>query len=1020
MRILICNERFLFRFGLDRVLIILAQGLKKFGHEISFAVLENKFDKKIMELITSKIIEIPEKADDYINLNEFIAKYLEENWDVFFGPNQVPDIVVIGGWPFFSAISKFVDKGIPVLFSDHGAVPLDGFSGATKAVQEKLRKLRKKYLPEVSAIIAVSDYIAESQSIPDSKGEVPIYIVLNGVDHLDMNIWNDDNLKNRSDQSNSLNQIKKVKNSGKKILLALGRWEEGTYKNSKSLFKLISSVKIRYPNIILLVLTKKEDVLIPKDLEENIIPIGFPDDLKLKEIMNLVDLGISTSLWEGFNLPLGEMQWLNKPVLVFDIGAHPEVVIHPYYLCKDIDEMVNKTCEILENNDLSVNLKNASLDQFKEFFTWKRAVIEYNKIIEDILKSSSEKKDESLLIFDVTNAAHDPANSGVIRVTRRICREVQKYIPVIFVVWDKEKAEYFLPTKEEFTQLSKYNGPLFSTESKISLDERESLKDYLNTNDASKVWLILTETIYEKEGRKIRKFAKQNNLPIAAIFYDAIPVLYPNFCQDLAIKKNHPNYMIGLAECNIIIPISEYSSRCLQKFWKDHNIDGCSISSNLLPGEFSGSKRKKTLLKAKSNLISILCVSTLEPRKNHKSLINACLLMQKEHPEIDWTLNLVGNRYAGAFDIAEGIEKMSNKNPRIKWLGVVSDTKLQQLYNESTFTVYPSIVEGFGMPILESLWHGKPVICSNQGVMSELAADGGCLITNVLDEKALADTIYKLSTNEILLDKLSNEAMNRSIKTWDEYTKQFLSILGLDQKFNDKLASDEHLEKPKGEYNWEDILYPNCICENWQMNHSERMALTSLLMRHKPNCSIEVGTFKGGSLSLISQLSQFVYSLDIDPSIPEKFKQFENVTFITGSSVTSLPLLLKAFEEECFPVDFILIDGDHSAEGVKKDLNSVLGYKPLKPLFVMLHDSFNPECRKGMLEANWDESKYVRWVDLDFVPGRIVENGSDSQGEMWGGLAIAYFSPDVRKNSFKLDQTAKIMFELIGKNSEVL
>ena len=53
--------------------------------------------------------------------------------------------------------------------------------------------------------------------------------------------------------------------------------------------------------------------------------------------------------------------------------------------------------------------------------------------------------------------------------------------------------------------------------------------------------------------------------------------------------------------------------------------------------------------------------------------------------------------------------------------------------------------------------------------------------------------------------------------------------------------------------------------QNWQMNHSERLALTALLSRLKPLCTIEVGTYGGGSLSLILQYTKMVFCLDIDP-----------------------------------------------------------------------------------------------------------------------------------------------------------
>jgi len=1015
MHILICNERFLFRFGLDRALIILGKGLKESGHTLSIMAINH--ERNVLETFASRIIDVPEAKNDYLNSNEFTEKWIKNNWNSYFNDSNKPDVVVIGGWPFFSSIPVFKQMGIPVVFFDCGAVPLDGYANGFLITQKKLRALRKEYLSDATSIIAISDFIASTQSKIDSDNKIPVYKILLGADHLDMKIWGKKHLEKKSPVINFFNAIK---NEGKNCVLNLGRWEPNCYKNSEAIFDVMRKINAKLPNSVAFVLTDPTTIFIPSDLQNHIYPIGFPDDAELAYLMKNMDLGISTSRWEGFNLPLAEMQWLDIPVLVFNKGAHPEVVIHPWYLCNNNEEMATKACEILNKTDISIEVKNNALEKFHDFFSWKRAISDYCKFFEDFSNTHHEREIQNfLIIIDVTNAARDPANSGVIRVTRRISCELQKLVQVLFVVWDQEKKQYFFPTKIEFDQLSQFNGPVLSGDGKLSPEDRKlSLLDYLETNENSDTWLIFTETIDEGRASIVRKFARNNNISLAAIFYDAIPVLHPEFCKDSAVRNNHRHYMTGLAKCDLIIPISEYSSKCLRNFWRDQNIIGCTVSCNLLPGEFGGYPRTTTIKKTSSDKINILCVSTLEPRKNHKTLINACLLLQKEHPELNWSLTLVGNRYAGAFEIAEEIQKISLDNPRIQWRGVVSDYTLDLLYKEASFTVYPSIIEGFGMPILESIWQGKPVICSNQGVMSELATEGGTLTTDILDEQLLANAIYQLCTDQELLSRLSQEAVNRKLKTWDDYTHQFLSLLKYGNVPGDFSNKSQNIIHATDTRTWEEILYPNCLIEQWQMNNSERLALTALLSRHNPQCSIEIGTFMGGSLSLLSQFSKMVFSIDIDRTVSEKFDFFKNVTFLTGFSTVILPLLLKSLDDELVPVDFIFVDGDHSADGVKNDINLVLSYIPKKPLFVMMHDSFNPECRRGMLGADWNDSSYVQWVDLDFVPGRVIENGSTSDGEMWGGLALAYLTPTRRQGLLTIHRSANTLYELVKTNSK--
>ena len=210
------------------------------------------------------------------------------------------------------------------------------------------------------------------------------------------------------------------------------------------------------------------------------------------------------------------------------------------------------------------------------------------------------------------------------------------------------------------------------------------------------------------------------------------------------------------------------------------------------------------------------------------------------------------------------------------------------------------------------------------------------------------------------------------------------------------------------------ILYPNCLCDNWQMHESERRALTAILHRLMPRCAIEIGTYRGGSLSLISQYAESVFSIDIDPEPASRYSGFKNVSFLTGPSQHLRPLLLKELDDKEMSPGFIFVDGDHSAEGVKRDIDCLLACVPRVPLFLALHDSFNPGCRAGMLSARWEASKHVHWVDLDFVPGRMNEHGGGGDGEMWGGVALAYFHPEPRTGPLVVSTTSQRTFAIIN------
>ena len=109
-----------------------------------------------------------------------------------------------------------------------------------------------------------------------------------------------------------------------------------------------------------------------------------------------------------------------------------------------------------------------------------------------------------------------------------------------------------------------------------------------------------------------------------------------------------------------------------------------------------------------------------------------------------------------------------------------------------------------------------------------------------------------------------------------------------------------------------------------------------------------------------------------------------------------LPPLLDRISGRGEELGFVLIDGDHSTEGVRSDINAILRYKPSRPLFIVFHDSFHPPCREGILTADWAACEHVHFVEIDFVPGVYHFEAFDTATprSMFGGLAVAVMRPE--------------------------
>jgi hypothetical protein len=215
---------------------------------------------------------------------------------------------------------------------------------------------------------------------------------------------------------------------------------------------------------------------------------------------------------------------------------------------------------------------------------------------------------------------------------------------------------------------------------------------------------------------------------------------------------------------------------------------------------------------------------------------------------------------------------------------------------------------------------------------------------------------------------------------------------------------------------FDELFFPGVASDRWQMMPWERIAITGLLARLRPKMALEIGVYHGGSLTLTSQFANEVIAIDIDPDVVNRFNVPANTEIWIGDSADLISRALTRTEDRDLPLNFVLIDADHSAAGVTRDIEQVLRYRPREPMVILIHDSGNPDCRQGILNADWNCNPHVQFVECDLVPGQIIEHTVKAgRGEVWGGLAIAYLNAEIRSGSVPIRQSAVTSIRAIHK-----
>lgn len=170
----------------------------------------------------------------------------------------------------------------------------------------------------------------------------------------------------------------------------------------------------------------------------------------------------------------------------------------------------------------------------------------------------------------------------------------------------------------------------------------------------------------------------------------------------------------------------------------------------------------------------ILFVGTIEPRKNLKRLIEAFYELKK-NKSIEHSLVIAGGKGWLYDDVFETLKKLQ-LNQDVIFIGYIPESELPLIYNAADLFVYPSLYEGFGLPPLEAMACGVPVVTSNVSSLPEVVGDAAILI-DPYDIQAIAEAIEQILQDYNLREKMIEKGFNQAKKfSWEKASRETLDL----------------------------------------------------------------------------------------------------------------------------------------------------------------------------------------------------------------------------------------------------
>ena len=290
--------------------------------------------------------------------------------------------------------------------------------------------------------------------------------------------------------------------------------------------------------------------------------------------------------------------------------------------------------------------------------------------------------------------------------------------------------------------------------------------------------ILLLDMIYDStQIAYLKEIAVNSGAEISFLSYDCNPLNAPQYWP-LEVSEGFPAYISLVNYSKRVWSISRTAQDDIKKFSKA-DLEKLTFDFKWLPPlHFPNCTHQEPLVPGLEKEHYILMVASYVPSKNHLGFLQALKELHTRGLSVPKVYLVGGGSWIGA-EIESKISELSALGIQVAKFEAVDNCCLGRFYQNCSFSILPSFIEGFGLPIVESLHFGKPVVTSTSTSMGELLVLPGTIGFSHDQSPNLVAVLEKMISGTELLAKLTAEAVaNRNnLGTWQEYADELYDFV---------------------------------------------------------------------------------------------------------------------------------------------------------------------------------------------------------------------------------------------------